>query len=63
MIAEAYGIPNRRVTQLSELKGAIDELVKAPGAYFLEVDVLSEENVFSDGAGRRIAVGSDRQGT
>ena len=39
MIAEAYGIPNRRVTQLSELKGA-------PGAYFLEVDVLSEENVF-----------------
>ena len=46
MIAEAYGIPNRRVTQLSELKGAIDELVKAPGAYFLEVDVLSEENVF-----------------
>ena len=46
MIAEAYGIPNRRVTQLSELKGAIDELVKAPEAYFLEVDVLSEENVF-----------------
>lgn len=46
MIDEAYGIPNRRVTQLSELKGAIDELAKAPGAYFLEVDVLSEENVF-----------------
>lgn len=45
-IAAAYGIANRRVERLADLKAAIQELADAPGAYFLEVDVLPEENVF-----------------
>lgn len=45
-IAAAYGIANRRVERLDDLKAAIQELADAPGAYFLEVDVLPEENVF-----------------
>lgn len=45
-IAAAYGIANRRVERLADLKAAIQELAEAPGAYFLEVDVLPEENVF-----------------
>ena len=45
-IAAAYGIANRRVERLADLKAAVQELADAPGAYFLEVDVLPEENVF-----------------
>ena len=45
-IASAYGIANRRVERLADLRAAIQELADAPGAYFLEVDVLPEENVF-----------------
>ena len=45
-IAAAYGIPNRRVTSPAELRGAIEQLAAAEGAYFLEVAVLPEENVF-----------------
>lgn len=46
MIARAYGIPARRVTKPEELQEAMNELAAARGAYFLEVAVLPEENVF-----------------
>lgn len=46
MIASAYGIPNQKVSSPSQLKDAIDKLVKAEGSYFLEVVVKREENVF-----------------
>ena len=46
LIAAAYGIPNRRVTEPGQLREAIEELAAAPGAYLLEVAVLPEENVF-----------------
>lgn len=45
-IASAYGIPAERVSLPDELDAAIDRLVQAPGAYFLEIVVRSEENVF-----------------
>ncbi|MBQ4280303.1 MAG: biosynthetic-type acetolactate synthase large subunit [Rikenellaceae bacterium] len=46
VIASAYGIPSRRVTEPCDLEAAIAELVDAPGAFFLEVIVKREENVF-----------------
>ncbi len=46
MIASAYGVPAERVTSPEELEAAIGRLVAAPGAYFLEVVVRPEENVF-----------------
>ncbi len=45
-VARAYGIPAERVSDPQELDAAIDRLVKAPGAYFLEIVVRPEENVF-----------------
>ena len=45
-IASAYGIPTRRVTSPADLREAIEELAAAQGAYFLEMAVLPEENVF-----------------
>ncbi|MDD3107881.1 MAG: biosynthetic-type acetolactate synthase large subunit [Alistipes sp.] len=45
-IAGAYGIANRRVERLADLRSGIEELAAAPGAFFLEVDVPPEENVF-----------------
>lgn len=46
MIARAYNLPARRVTKPCELQEAMDELAAAEGAYFLEVAVMPEENVF-----------------
>ena len=46
MIASAYGIPARRVSSPDELDAAIQDLVQAPGSFFLEVIVKREENVF-----------------
>ena len=45
-VAAAYNIPSRRVSRLSDLRKALEELASAPGAFFMEVDVLPEENVF-----------------
>lgn len=46
MIARAYNFPARRVTKPQELQEAMNEMAAAEGAYFLEVAVLPEENVF-----------------
>ncbi len=45
-IAEAYGISAKRITQLAEVSGALDEMYATPGPYLLEVVVEQEDNVF-----------------
>jgi len=45
-IAKGYHIPARRVTKRSELKEAIQEMMECKEAYFLEVCVEKEDNVF-----------------
>lgn len=45
-IAEAYGMPARRITRREELQGAVDEMLRTDGAYFLQVAVGREDNVF-----------------
>lgn len=46
VIAGAYGIPAERVADRGELKAAIERMARAEGSYFLEIDVLPEDNVF-----------------
>lgn len=46
MVARAYNIPSRKVTEPSELCEALREMAEAKGAYLLEVGVMCEENVF-----------------
>jgi acetolactate synthase-1/2/3 large subunit len=43
MIAQAYGIPSRLVTERSELDGAIREMLDTPGAFLLHAVVEKEE--------------------
>ncbi|MCS6968003.1 MAG: biosynthetic-type acetolactate synthase large subunit [Cytophagales bacterium] len=45
-IAEAFGIPARRVEKREQLSQALDELLNSHSAYFLEVMVEKEDNVF-----------------
>lgn len=45
-IAEGYHIKARRVTERSDLKDAVEEMIASPDPYFLEVKVEKEENVF-----------------
>ena len=44
-IAEAYGIPSRRVIERSELKEAIHEMLATDGSFLLEACVIEEGNV------------------
>jgi acetolactate synthase I/II/III large subunit len=45
-LAEAYSIPAKKVTERSELRTALANMLTAEGPYFLEVVVEKEENVF-----------------
>ena len=45
-IAEGYHIKARRVTERAELAGAVTEMIASEDAYFLEVKVEKEDNVF-----------------
>lgn len=45
-IAEAYGIPAQRVTRREELQPAVKAMLETKGAYFLQVAVGREDNVF-----------------
>jgi acetolactate synthase-1/2/3 large subunit len=45
-IAEGYHIKSRRVSERSELKEAVAEMIASKGPYFLEVKVEKEDNVF-----------------
>lgn len=46
VIAKAYGITAERVSNKKDLKAAMERLAAAEGAYFLEVEVCPEDNVF-----------------
>lgn len=45
-IAEAYSIPAKLVKDRDQLDSAVEEMMASPGAYFLEVRVEKEGNVF-----------------
>lgn len=45
-LTEAYNIPAKKVTERSELRSAIGEMLAHTGPYLLEVVVEREENVF-----------------
>ncbi|GAE26179.1 acetolactate synthase large subunit [Halalkalibacter wakoensis JCM 9140] len=45
-LAEAYDIKGMRVDELSNLKGALEEMLQHPGPVLLEVRVAKEENVY-----------------
>ncbi|MDP5076477.1 MAG: acetolactate synthase large subunit, partial [Nonlabens sp.] len=45
-IAEAYSIPAKLVKDRDQLDSAVQEMMASPGAYFLEVRVEKEGNVF-----------------
>ncbi|WP_119329270.1 biosynthetic-type acetolactate synthase large subunit [Cysteiniphilum halobium] len=45
-VAEAYGIRGKRVVDRADLKTSIQEMLDAPHAFFLEVVVEQQENVF-----------------
>ena len=46
LIVEGYGIPFQRVSDPSELEGAVKKILEHKGPYFLEVLVEKEDNVF-----------------
>ena len=45
-IAQAYGIPAAKVSNLEELDEAIERMLQTDGPFLLETNVLSGENVF-----------------
>jgi len=45
-VAEAFGIPSRKVTERGDLGEAINEMLAAEGPFLLEAVVEKEENVF-----------------
>ena len=45
-IAEGYDISGKRVSERKDLKGAVQEMIASEDAYFLEVTVENEDNVF-----------------
>ena len=45
-VAQAYDIPSARVASLEELDGAIEQMLAAEGAFFLEACVEPGENIF-----------------
>lgn len=45
-IAEGYHIQSRRVSERDDLKAAVQEMLASKDAYFLEVKVEKEDNVF-----------------
>ena len=45
-VCEAYGIKSRKVIEREELAGALQEMLDSEDAYFLEVKVEKEDNVF-----------------
>ena len=44
-VADAYGIPHRIVSERADLESAIQEMLNAPGAFFLEAVIKPDANV------------------
>ena len=45
-VASAYRIPSAKINKTYEIEDAVKEMLESEGAYFLEVEVKEEENVF-----------------
>src|SRR5699024_2644038 len=45
-IAKGYHIQAKKVTKREDLKAAVEEMITSENAYFLEVSVEKEDNVF-----------------
>lgn len=45
-LSAAYNIPAEKISKREDLKGGIERMLQSPGAYFLEVAVEKEDNVF-----------------
>lgn len=45
-VAKGYSIPGRKVSVREELKEALEQMMKHPGSYLLEIMVGKEDNVF-----------------
>ena len=45
-IVEGYDIKTKKVTERKNLNAAVAEMIESKGAYFLEVKVGKENNVF-----------------
>ena len=45
-LANSYGIKGQKVSQKTDLKSALKELLNSDSAYLLEVTVVKEDNVF-----------------
>src|SRR5690606_1193158 len=45
-LANSYGIKGQKVSQKTDLKSALEELLNSDSAYLLEVKVAKEDNVF-----------------
>ncbi|HKK42761.1 MAG TPA: thiamine pyrophosphate-dependent enzyme, partial [Bacteroidales bacterium] len=46
MVARAFGIPSRSVTERKDLRDAIEEMLAYDGPYLLNISVEKEGNVF-----------------
>lgn len=45
-VAQAYNIPSAKISKTSEIESEVKRMLESEGAYFLEVEVKEEENVF-----------------
>ncbi len=45
-VAEAYRIPSAKICKTSQIEEQVKKMLESEGAYFLEVEVKEEENVF-----------------
>jgi acetolactate synthase-1/2/3 large subunit len=46
MIANAFGIPSKKVTKREELEGSLKEMLDSKGPYLLNIIVEKQGNVF-----------------
>lgn len=45
-VAQAYNIPSGKISRTSDIEAEVKKMLESDGAYFLEVEVKEEENVF-----------------
>ncbi|MBQ3175223.1 MAG: biosynthetic-type acetolactate synthase large subunit [Bacteroidales bacterium] len=45
-VAQAYNIPSGKISRTSDIEAEVKKMLESEGAYFLEVEVKEEENVF-----------------
>lgn len=45
-LVKAYRIPSAKITRIEDIEKGVEQMFNTPGAFFLEVDVKEDENVF-----------------